>query len=60
MIKVIFTVKFCCTSYYVGSGGAKEIGEITVRVTGITAELKVEVEPANKNEYTPLLAVFDV
>jgi hypothetical protein len=36
------------------------MGEITVSVTGITAELKVEVEPANKNEYTPLLAEFDV
>ena len=35
-------------------------GEITVRVTGINAELKVEVKPASKNEYTPPLAVFDV
>ena len=36
------------------------MGVITVSVTGITAELKVEVEPANKNEYTPVLAGFDV
>jgi hypothetical protein len=28
----------------------RESGEITVRVTGITAELKAEVEPASKNE----------
>jgi hypothetical protein len=43
-----------------GMNGAKVMGEITVSVTGITAELKVEVEPANKNEYTPVLAVFEV
>jgi len=43
-----------------GVSGAKVTGEITVRVTGITAELKVEVEPASKNEYTPPLAVLDV
>ena len=36
------------------------MGVITVSVTGITAELKVEIEPVNKNEYTPVLAVFEV